>query len=239
MNRGAEGCRSSALFYCPVGAQTTLINLKSRLEKYSISIFGGMILFFGFSVISLITNSTLKEKEKSDQETIRTLQVQRSQLASMLDVKDVFVGRRIPKFSLKKIAKISTKSIFLEGGGKRQFSVILFLIGQCPTCFEDEMPLWNKFYEEGNKKGVSLIAVNCSLPKELILEYQRERMVQFPMIDGEDAHKDFFKGFETHQVICFVVDSNLMILKAHTSISKQPELTEDFCKRVFTFVENQ
>jgi thiol-disulfide isomerase/thioredoxin len=119
-----------------------------------------------------------------------------------------------------------------DGFAPGRFSIVLFIIGKCPSCFEDEIPLWNRLAEDARKKGISYLAINCSLHRELILEYQRERMVEFAIIDGGEEFKDFFGGFETHQLLCFVVDSNLTILKAHSSIPKQPELTEEFCRNV-------
>ncbi len=92
-----------------------------------------------------------------------------------------------------------------------------------------------------NSKQVKaeVLAVNMGLNDEKMLYYLKSNQIIFPVLKDDGTYKELFKDFHGWEVIAFLVDENLRIMKVHLSERSDVGRTIDFTNKIKKFLIDQ
>lgn len=154
-------------------------------------------------------------------------------LETLLVLNQKYLGKRLVEFETFDY----TSRIFSSNKLKRyQFSLVVFLIGGCSSCFEREALEWDNLISDMKNKGLFGIGVNISLDDNLVSYYLKERTINYPVLHGHDVFLSFLNDSKNFEVLAILVNSELMIEKVHASLPNHPELASTFADEVRSYL---
>lgn len=115
----------------------------------------------------------------------------------------------------------------------------IFISGGCSSCFESEIEIWNKLFlnlQSTKQVRAKLIAINVGLNDEKMLYYLKNNWILFPVLRDDGTYKKLFENFQDWEVIGFLVDQNLRIIKVHRSERFDIDKTINFVNKINQFL---
>jgi len=196
--------------------------------KYS-GCFFFVLLFLCIGMYSVVRSWQIARKAHLLITRIDSLNVQIDHLRNVVEIQHRVLGKRLPTFKLVSYSGSIYTSDKLE---RSRTSVLLFIVGRCAECFEDEAPLWNQFAIEAGKYGISCIGINIGLPRELLQAYIKAHAVVFPVLEDDGTFSGLFEGLSGLKLAYLKLDSALVVSNVSVSIPEDPSPVLDFCNHV-------
>lgn len=168
------------------------MTLNALLQKYSFSFFIGFLLFLSSTIFSFTRNLRLQKKiaEVENQETINRVKIRH--LETLLALQRKYLGKKIIEFETTD----STSRIFSSDTLKKyQYSLIIFILGGCSLCFEEEAYIWDQLIYDMKRQGLFGFGVNISFDNDLILHYLKNGKINYPVLHHHEIFSTFLNGF--------------------------------------------
>lgn len=135
----------------------------------------------------------------------------------------------MPEFNnLKNYSNLTFSSDSIKHHKK---SIIIIFIGECGTCFDNEIPIWNKVYQKVSNQNYFMMAINVSNLVDLVKKYFYEKSTLFPIVNDNGIFSNY-KRYPFVEMITFVVQPDLMIEKVHISWFQNIEHTKKFLNEI-------
>jgi len=100
-------------------------------------------------------------------------------------LEEIVIGREIQPVALKTLDGANFNFSDLHS----DYTLLIFFATDCPYCAKD-IPLWQKMYEQGIARNISILGITAETNTEAVSEYVRKHDIRFPIL--LDQNRELF-----------------------------------------------
>ncbi|MFZ2864575.1 MAG: hypothetical protein WA440_07490 [Ignavibacteriaceae bacterium] len=209
----------------------------SFLKNNLIALAFGLVLFLGYSVFSFHNQIKLNSKILNINDEYQELEKLSKFRLTELEVNRTFLRTKLPEFYLNDFSN----KIYSSGSIKKyKKGIILFVVGNCGVCFENEIPIWNEINQKVTPNNYFMLVVNTSKQIDLAKKYFNETSLQFPIVNANENFLDYNNKYPLAEIITFIVQPDLTIESIHVSMFQNIKHTKKFKENILqVIIEDQ
>lgn len=199
------------------------------LKNNFIALSFGLVLFLGYSVFSFHNQIKLNSKILKINDEYQELEKLNKFSLTELEVNKTFLRTKLQEFYLKDFSN----KIYSSGSIKKyNKGIILFVVGNCGACFDNEIPIWNEINQKVAHNNYFMLVVNTSKQVDLAKKYFNEKSLQFPIVNTNGIFLDYNNKYPLAEIITFIVQPDLTIERIHVSMFQNVEHTKKFKENI-------